>query len=83
MTLTDEDALVYILSFDDPYRRAIQTHGQQTRGLEGMRQILEKLDSPHLAYTTIHIAGTKGKGSTATMVAGLLPGFAGPVLRCH
>ncbi len=69
MTLTYEAALDYIHSFDDPYRRAIREHGKQTWGLEGIRQVLEKLGNPHLAYPTIHIAGTKGKGSTAAFIA--------------
>lgn len=69
MTLTYEVALDYVHSFDDPYRRAIRDHGKQTWGLEGIRQILEKLGNPHLAYPTVHIAGTKGKGSTAAFIA--------------
>jgi dihydrofolate synthase/folylpolyglutamate synthase len=34
-----------------------------------MRLLLERFDQPQLAYRTIHIAGTKGKGSTATLLA--------------
>ena len=30
------------------------------------------LGNPHLAYPTVHIAGTKGKGSTSAMTAALL-----------
>lgn len=32
----------------------------------------ERLDHPHQAYPTIHIAGTNGKGSTAHMIAAIL-----------
>lgn len=34
--------------------------------------LLEKLGRPHDQYRVIHIAGTKGKGSTAMMIAALL-----------
>ncbi|NLH09027.1 MAG: bifunctional folylpolyglutamate synthase/dihydrofolate synthase [Chloroflexi bacterium] len=69
MTLTYEQALTTILNFDDPYQRALRDHGKQTWGLSGILQLLEKLGNPHLSYPTIHIAGTKGKGSTAAFVA--------------
>ena len=37
-------------------------------GLERMYQILLLLDNPQNNYQTIHIAGTNGKGSTATFI---------------
>ena len=40
--------------------------------LERMRAFLEFLDDPHLAYKTLHIGGTSGKGSTATLAASIL-----------
>ena len=35
-------------------------------------KLLEKLDNPHKGQKYIHIAGTNGKGSTATMLAEIL-----------
>jgi dihydrofolate synthase/folylpolyglutamate synthase len=40
--------------------------------LDRMRRLLEKLGNPHLAFPALHVAGTKGKGSTATMAAAVL-----------
>ena len=37
--------------------------------LERMTHLLELLDNPHLRYRAIHVGGTSGKGSTATMIA--------------
>ncbi len=68
MTITYQQAFDYIHSFDDPYLAALRNHGKQTWGLEGIRQLLERLGNPHLAYSTIHVAGTKGKGSTAAFI---------------
>lgn len=36
--------------------------------LDRMRAILKELDNPELAYDIIHIAGTKGKGTTAHLI---------------
>lgn len=40
--------------------------------LDRMRMLLGFLGDPHLAAPVIHIAGTKGKGSTATFIARML-----------
>jgi dihydrofolate synthase/folylpolyglutamate synthase len=40
--------------------------------LDRMRHLLQRLGNPHLAFPALHIAGTKGKGSTATMAAAVL-----------
>ncbi|MBI4717750.1 MAG: bifunctional folylpolyglutamate synthase/dihydrofolate synthase [Planctomycetes bacterium] len=39
-----------------------------------MNRILQALGNPHKAFKSAHIAGTKGKGSTATMLAEMLRG---------
>lgn len=40
--------------------------------LDRMRRLLSLLGDPHLAVPAVHIAGTKGKGSTAVMIAAVL-----------
>ncbi len=40
--------------------------------LDRMRQLATRLGSPERAFPAVHIAGTKGKGSTAGMVASVL-----------
>ncbi len=42
--------------------------------LDRMRRLLAALHDPHLAAPVIHIAGTKGKGSTATFLSQMLSG---------
>lgn len=37
--------------------------------LDRMYALLDELGDPHLAYPTIHVGGTSGKGSTSTMIA--------------
>jgi dihydrofolate synthase/folylpolyglutamate synthase len=37
-----------------------------------MEVLLQRLGNPHLAVPTVHVAGSKGKGSTAAMIASIL-----------
>ena len=41
-------------------------------GLERVLALLEEVGSPHLRLRVIHLAGTKGKGSTAAMIAAIM-----------
>ena len=41
-------------------------------GLKRMQKLVELLGNPQLKYKTIHVGGTSGKGSTATMIASIL-----------
>jgi dihydrofolate synthase / folylpolyglutamate synthase len=39
-----------------------------------MKRLLDALGNPQNSWRAVHIAGTKGKGSTAAMVASILKG---------
>jgi dihydrofolate synthase/folylpolyglutamate synthase len=41
-------------------------------GLGRVRKLLGELDDPHLAYPTVHVTGTNGKGSVSKMLACIL-----------
>jgi dihydrofolate synthase/folylpolyglutamate synthase len=62
-------ALDYILSFAD-YER--EPRSAVVFDLRRMEMLLEKMGNPHLGAIPIHVAGTKGKGSTAAMIASIL-----------
>lgn len=62
-------ALDYILSFAD-YERAPRS--AVVFDLRRMEMLLEKLGNPEVGAIPIHVAGTKGKGSTAAMIASIL-----------
>lgn len=60
---------------DDPSGGAVavvQTREAAHFNLERVRSLLARLDNPHLGRGTVHIAGSKGKGSVAAMVASVL-----------
>ncbi|HSG29690.1 MAG TPA: hypothetical protein VLA34_14515, partial [Candidatus Krumholzibacterium sp.] len=49
----------------------LQKTGIKT-GLDNVRYLLSGLGNPHNDYPVIHVAGTNGKGSTASMIAAAL-----------
>ncbi len=61
--MTFEEAQRYLLGLID------ETRSRRNPGLERMRALLSALGDPQDAYPTIHVGGTSGKGSTATMIA--------------
>lgn len=65
-------AIDFLMSHTDYERMRVVRYNTTTFNLERMRQFLEALGNPHHAYKTVHIAGTKGKGSTCHMVAAML-----------
>ena len=55
------------------YERPTTIPGGRARyDLERIGALLEVLGNPHLGVPTVHVAGTKGKGSTTAMVASIL-----------
>lgn len=49
--------------------RKTDLYSSRTYRLDRMADMLNKLDNPQNSYKTIHIAGSKGKGSTASFIA--------------
>lgn len=70
---TYDEAIEYLFRFTD-YERMAKPRDAATSvfGLARMNQLLAFLDNPHARLRCIHIAGTKGKGSTAAMAAAIL-----------
>ena len=62
-------ALDYILGFAD-FERAHRS--TLVFDLTRIERLLERLGNPQEAARSIHVAGTKGKGSTAAMIASIL-----------
>ncbi len=65
-------ALDYILSFTDYEKLPGFLYTAANFDLRRMAELLERLGNPHLTSRSIHVAGTKGKGSTAAMIASAL-----------
>jgi dihydrofolate synthase/folylpolyglutamate synthase len=73
-------ALRFLLSLSDWERlpaapgavALVQTREAARFNLERVRSLLARLGNPHLGRGTIHVAGSKGKGSVAAMIASVL-----------
>ena len=71
--VTYQQAVDYLLALVDHERRAPSLPRQKRiYDLQRVTDLLRALGNPHLCANTVHIAGTKGKGSTAAMVESVL-----------
>ena len=66
-----QEAIDYIQSFPDMERATFGARGP-TMGLPSMLSLLERMGNPQIGRNTIHIAGSKGKGSTTAMITSIL-----------
>lgn len=69
---TYDSALKYLFAQTDYEQMLRVRYNRDTFSLDRMRLLLKRLGNPHTRLKTVHIAGTKGKGSTATMLASML-----------
>jgi len=66
------DALAYLYSFTDFEKEPAHLYTAENFDLRRVEDLLERLGDPHRCFKSIHIAGTKGKGSTAAIIAAVL-----------
>jgi len=69
---TYDEAIKYLYSKTDYEQERHLRYNVDTFNLKRMGQLLTLVGNPHKKIDTVHIAGTKGKGSTATMLAKML-----------
>ncbi|MDH7598517.1 MAG: folylpolyglutamate synthase/dihydrofolate synthase family protein [Sedimentisphaerales bacterium] len=67
-----QEAIKYLYTKTDYERQVFLRYNVSTFDLDRMRALLDMLGNPHTKLSAVHIAGTKGKGSTATMLAKML-----------
>ena len=66
----DRDAAIAWLMGRVNYERAVVVPpAEQAFKLDRIREVLKRLGDPHAGLRIVHIAGTKGKGSTSAMIA--------------
>ncbi len=69
---TDDPAAEFLHSRINYERADVVPYSQRDFRLDRMRHLLDRLGNPHRDLPIVHIAGTKGKGSVAVMVAEVL-----------
>jgi dihydrofolate synthase/folylpolyglutamate synthase len=62
-----EAALDYLFSATDYEKMRRVRYNADTFSLDRMRRLLERLGSPERRLRSVHVAGTKGKGSTSAL----------------
>ena len=67
-----EAALDFLFQRIDYERAAAIPYGDGTFKLDRMRELLLRLENPQSKLPIVHVAGTKGKGSTSAMIAAVL-----------
>ncbi len=70
--LNYRDALDYIFSFTNFELTPAGDYASKTFDLKRTERLLEALGNPHHLFRSVHVAGTKGKGSTAAMIESVL-----------
>ena len=70
--LTYEAAISYLYQLTDYEQKIPQRYAPENFDLARVERLLALLGSPHKELQTVHVAGTKGKGSTSAMVASIL-----------
>ncbi len=66
-----QSALDFIFGLVD-YEKMSHNRAAQNYDPRRIRLLMHELGDPHLQVPCVHVAGTKGKGSTATMIASIL-----------
>jgi dihydrofolate synthase/folylpolyglutamate synthase len=67
-----QDALNYLYSFTNYEQQSGYRYTPDRFDLDRVRRLLHLLGNPQQAYRAVHVAGTKGKGSTSAMIASIL-----------
>jgi len=69
---TYDDALAYIRGLADPLRQGAATPDAAARNLDRVRALLARAGDPQRHFSTVVVAGTKGKGSTSALIEAML-----------
>jgi len=64
-----KNALEYLYSFVDFSMQKVDTYSPARFRLERMQALVESLGNPQKAFPSIHVAGSKGKGSVSALCA--------------
>lgn len=72
MAITYREALNYLYSLTNYEIKSTYAYAPQFFDLRRVERLLAALGNPHRKFQSVHIAGTKGKGSTSAMLASVL-----------
>ena len=67
-----QEVIAYLHSLTDYEKTRLERYSAESLDLSRVERLLAALDNPQTRYSSIHIAGTKGKGSTAALIESCL-----------
>jgi dihydrofolate synthase/folylpolyglutamate synthase len=67
-----QTALGYLYGLTDYEKERIVRYDPETLNLSRVQRVLARLGDPQQRFASVHVAGTKGKGSVAAMIASVL-----------
>jgi dihydrofolate synthase/folylpolyglutamate synthase len=70
--MTYQEAIAYLHSLTDYEKTRIERYTPETLDLSRVERLLAAVGDPHTGFLALHIAGTKGKGSTAAFAESCL-----------
>lgn len=70
--MTYQEAIAYLYSLTDYEKIRVERYTPATFDLARVERLLAAVGNPHKRFPALHIAGTKGKGSTAAMIEACL-----------
>jgi len=62
------EAIAYLHSLTDYETKRVRRYTPEAFNLGRIERLLEAAGNPHREFRSVHVAGTKGKGSTAAMI---------------
>ncbi len=72
--MTFDEAIAYLNSFVNYEKKKKNVYDTDHYNLEAFHELLHQFGDPHLKLKTIHVTGTKGKGSTVEYIKNILAG---------
>jgi dihydrofolate synthase/folylpolyglutamate synthase len=66
------EAIAYLHSLTDYETKRVRRYTPEAFNLARIQRLLEAVGNPHQSFRSVHIAGTKGKGSTSAMIESCL-----------
>ena len=69
---TYHEALTYLDQYANYELNRSVPYSPETFNLSRIEQLLDRLGNPHRTFKVVHVAGTKGKGSTCRMIESVL-----------
>ena len=67
-----KDTIAFLMGAIDYEKISKYSYDSDCFNLDRMKKLMDAAGNPHCSFETVHVAGTKGKGSTSNMISSIL-----------